>query len=437
MKLIVRRCLLGCLAAIIAACVTVDRSRAIASTQSSHAINSSPSTNQMLVTFQDERVDQVPVADPANGYRRRGDYQNSTWSQRIAAQLAEDYGLQFLAQWPINTLGIHCVVYQVPANQSVDSVLRQLEQDKRIDSVQTMKSFRVMGETYNDPYFNLQSDMRAMHIEAAHRLTTGRNIKIALIDTGVDAHHPDLIGQVSHSDNFVENSSAGGEDIHGTAVAGIIAASADNHQGIVGMAPGSKLIALKACWQSSPEKPEAVCNTFTLALAMNAAITLKADIVNLSLAGPSDPLIERLINKAMDEGVIVVASTPEKSASNNGFPASMKRVIAVKTAQRQGPAEPLDEHAISAPGDEILTTLPHGTYNFMSGSSFAAAHVSGLIALLLELKPHLATGQLVSILLDSMRRPAADQGLERVDACAAIAGISGSPACSDATAKAG
>ena len=391
--------------------------------RSALAGSAATSANQILITFEDERNDRPPIAESVSGYRQREDYGNSTWSLRVAEALAEDYGLHPVTQWPINALGIHCVVYEVPANQSMEQVMQRLGQDKRIEAVQAMKTFHVMAENYSDPYFKLQTGIRAMHIELAHQVATGRNVKIAIIDTGVDGKHPDLAGQVVAEQDFVDKSTDHGNDIHGTAVAGVIAASANNQLGIVGIAPNAKLFALKACWQLGDQKSDAECNSLTLALALNAAISLKPDIINLSLTGPQDALVARLVTKALNDGIIVVASAPSAATLEKDFPASINQVIAVRTAKSDKDSIVSTMTSVPAPGQEILTTLPHATYNFMSGSSFAAAHVSGLIALLLELNPKLDATQILALLHASIDRPHAsdDQSLKTVDACAMMA----------------
>lgn len=435
MAIIPRLFILGCLMALAISCTTVATPKATSLTQASESGNRLPTSNQILITFEDERNQRVPIGASVNGYRQRGDYGNSTWSLRVADALAEDYGLRQVTQWPINSLGIHCVVYEIPANQSMGQVLKRLEKDKRIEAVQAMKTFHVRGETYTDPYFKLQTGIRDMHVESAHQMATGRNIKIAVIDTGVDGQHPDLAGQIALEQNFVDDAKDGFDDIHGTAVAGVIAATANNRLGIVGIAPNAKIIALKACWQTTPQKADAVCTSLTLALALNTAINLKPEIINLSLTGSQDPLVERLVGKALDDGIIVVASAPSTSAVEKDFPASVGRVIAVRTAIVEGDSIASVASSIPAPGQEILTTLPHATYNFMSGSSFAAAHISGLIALLLELRPTLGSGQILSMLQTSLAHSSSSQAVNTVNACVAVAGAGGLPDCGGITAK--
>ncbi|MBS1211935.1 MAG: Subtilisin [Proteobacteria bacterium] len=387
---------------------------------------------RILVTFNDERVDRIPLGDTVNAYRARGNYGNSTWSVRVAERFAQAYGLSAVAQWPITTLGVHCVVYEIPATRSTEEVLRQLESDSRVESVQTMRQFQVMNSfaSYSDPYYKLQAGLRELHLGDIHPEVTGRNVRVAVIDTGIDDHHQDLTGQLERVENYVPETEHSAGEMHGTAVAGIIAAVANNGRGIVGIAPGAKLMSLKACWQENRSQPEAQCNTFTLALALNTAIGLKPQILNMSLSGPEDPLLGRLIDKALDEGIIVVASAAPKPETGNVFPASMRRVIAVQAVPENNASasEKSASNLIAAPGNEILTTLPHDGYSFMTGSSFAAAHVSGVIALLLEKRPQLSSNQVFEILKKSSEINAL--GSEKphgIDACAAISRVGAMP----------
>jgi subtilisin family serine protease len=152
-------------------------------------------------------------------------------------------------------------------------------------------------------------------------------------------------------------------DRHGTAIAGVIAANAGNGQGISGIAPESRLLALKACWQLQEGADAARCNSFTLAKALASAVELKARIINLSLTGPPDPLLEALALQAMRAGIIIVG--PGSAAP--AFPGSLRNVLGV--ARSEDAAVPAG--VLQAPGREVLTLAPGGRYDFFSVSSIA------------------------------------------------------------------
>jgi len=354
----------------------------------------------VLVGFKDKTINRIQST--ATAYRKRGSYQSSTWSEQITSQIAKKYNLQKLTEWPMTEVGIHCVVYQISSSDSVADTLKNLAEDSRVDVAQQLKLFTTRTNQSDDPYLKLQSNLQAMQISQVHNKTTGKNITIAMIDTGVDMEHPDLVGQISQNENFAEDiSKSFSNDKHGTAVAGIMVAKKDNGTGITGVAPDANLVAFKACWPDQADAIEAVCNSYTLALAVNAAIKSGAEILNMSLTGPEDALLALLLNKAMATGMIVVAADTGLDKANENFPASLNGVISVQSAKKAGSPHPNQSQALTAPGEKILTTLPHGTYDFISGSSIAAAEVSGIIALLLEIKPDLSVAETKSILQQS------------------------------------
>ncbi|WP_024297098.1 S8 family peptidase [Methylomicrobium lacus] len=359
----------------------------------------------ILVGFSDQSIERTSAPMPLSGYRRRGDYQSSTWSRRTSAQIAEDYHLQKLEEWPMTEVGVQCVVYKVLSAGPVADTLARMAKDSRIKIVQKMHWFITQGRhEYNDPYFKLQSNLHAMQLDRVHDLATGRNVTIGMIDTGVDSGHPDLSGQISRQENFASRVSpefAG--DIHGTAVAGVMIARKDNGVGIAGIAPDANLVALKACWPAKADAMAAACNSYTLALAVNTAIKAGVDILNMSLTGPEDPLLELLLNKAIEQGIIVVAADTGGTQAQDNFPATLNHVIPVQALSRS--KDPADNSGgrVEASAENVLTTLPHGAYDFISGSSIAAAEVSGIVALLLELKPGLSPQNIKALLLKSQQ----------------------------------
>ncbi len=250
-------------------------------------------------------------------------------------------------------------------------------------------------------------------------------MQIAVIDTGVDFAHPDLKGRVMARRNFVDaDDRRFANDTHGTEVSGVIAAVANNGIGIVGIAPDARVFALKACWQAATGG-SAVCNSFTLAQALEAAIVARVDIVNMSLAGPADPLLARLVERGIMQGTLFVGAAGH-SGSGLSFPAGLDGVLAVDAAEERSG----NPRHLLAPGRDILTLVPGGHYDFASGSSLAAAEVSGIVALMLAERPHLTANQVRDLLLRSSRRVDSPGGeILVVDACAALTDAAGRATC--------
>ncbi|HKI03320.1 MAG TPA: S8 family serine peptidase [Thermoanaerobaculia bacterium] len=363
---------------------------------------------------------------------------------RTTADLAQTYSLRTIYSWTMASLGEQCVVFEVPRDRSPQDLVRRLASDPRVGSAQTVETFQVQvqGQGTNDPYAHLQHGSQAIRLDQAHRWATGKGVKIGVVDTGVDFDHPDLRGRVVKAQSFVDQ----GErtfttDIHGTAVAGLIAASANNDVGIVGVAPGAEIYALKACWQQPAASREAVCNSYTLAKAVDFAITQGVQILNFSLAGPPDPLLGRLIAHALSRGIVVVAA--DGGAPSRDFPASCQGVLGIMgsddlrgglTVSMEGKsasgktADGKTLSTLAAPSVDILTTVPHGSYDFFSGSSLAAAQVSGIAALLLEKSPKLTPAQLAAVIRKTAR-PLSPSAIAQVDACAAVASLAGGGGC--------
>jgi subtilisin family serine protease len=347
----------------------------------------------------------------------------------LAKELSGEYGLDQVGAFPLTSLGVQCVVFQVSENRPLDNVLAQLTVDPRVESVQQNQFFQGLQALAKDPYASLQYGPRAVRADRAHAWVTGRGVRVAVVDTGVDTNHPDLTDRVAKTINFVE----GGEktftvDHHGTAVAGVIGARADNGIGIYGIAPGAELLAVKACWHRRPGSAEAWCSSWTLAKAIDFAIIERVRVLNLSLSGPPDPLLRRLIVKAVEEqNITVVAAVMERGDPALSFPSSLSTVIAVVASDKEDSVRArMGKHPapLAAPGVDVLTTVPNGAYEFLSGSSFATAHVSGIIALLLEGNPQLSPREVRDLLIDSgrpvNRNDPETVSIRHVDACAAL-----------------
>lgn len=352
---------------------------------------------RVVVTFANEPR-QSPGPAGGTGRRYTGDgYLLAQSAHSQAKYIAAKYSLREIANWPIRSLSIHCVVYEIPDDRSVQAVVEALSKDSNVTLAEPLSEFHTLSDTetsapYNDPLYDLQTSLPALGIAAAHERSQGAGVRVALIDTGVDTRHPDLRGRIAHTRSFVDmRATSAASYRHGTAMAGLIAAVANNHIGIVGIAPLAQLEVFEACWQLHPDSDEAVCNTFTLAKALAAALDSGVPLINMSIAGPSDPLLSALIEAALKRGVTFVGAAAEPA---DAFPTGISGVIAAQGMQRS-----LRADAFSMPANHILTLRPEGQYDFESGTSVAAAELTGVIALLLSsAESRLSTSSIVSLL---------------------------------------
>ena len=387
------------------------------------------SERHILVMIADPDIDRFDLRGARSGMYRQSRVYSGTPAHvaRVLAAVAADFSLKPVEGWPMRSLGVHCAVFEVEPGASIDAVIASLDADERIESVQRMQQFEVQesGQSgaWDDPYLSLQRSLEDSGITRAHRWSTGRGVRIAVIDTGIDVKHPDLKGQTIEARNFI-SAGAGAPDRHGTAIAGVIASVADNQRGIVGVAPGARLLALQACTQRTADG-RGTCTSFSLARALDYAITAGSDVLNLSLGGPHDALLERLLGNAIERNIVVVAARGDGRAKSL-FPATLQGVIAVG-----GPATPAEAGRLTAPGFEVLTLVPPDGYDYLSGSSIAAAHVSGIVALLLERDPALQASDIESLLVRTSRpvgRDGADYRMV-VSACDALAELSSAIRC--------
>jgi hypothetical protein len=357
------------------------------------------------------------------GYDSVTDYGPSAHARKTLRAVESEYGLREVNSWPIESLGMHCAVLELPEGADRASMLSRLKLDKRLRLTQPLQTFATRTG-YNDPYVDLQRGFRQMDVAEAHPWSRGEGVKIAIIDTGVDIDHPDLRGAVIVAANFVDTDDRQfRRDRHGTEMAGVIGAVANNKEGIVGIAPDARLLVFKACWQAQSDADAARCNSFTLARALAAAFDAHAQIINLSLAGPDDPLVGELIREGLRRGVLFVGAAAD--AGGQGSVLHQPGVIEVASAESRSPLA----SAVYAPGHEILTLLPEGHYDFASGTSIATAQVSGVVALMLARNPGLSAATALRVLQDTSASAADLGSLKQVDACAAVVSLAHQGVC--------
>ena len=298
---------------------------------------------------------------------------------RIAAKIAKRHGFTLVDNWPMPMLGVDCFVMRLPEGLSPEAAAAQVSHDADVSWSQPLQLYHAQSSTSaGDPLAPTQPATTQWHLSELHHVATGRGVSVAVIDSRIDATHPDLEGQIALAQDFVGGHGSAAER-HGTAVAGVIAARVGNG-GIVGIAPRARLMGLRACWQQSAIAT--VCDTLSLAKALQYAIDHHARVINMSLSGPHDMLLGRLVDIGLARGQRVVAAF-DPSVADGGFPASQPGVIAVADTG----LSVVPQRVFLAPGHDIPTTSPGGGWTLVEGTSYAAAHVSGLLALMNERQP--------------------------------------------------
>jgi hypothetical protein len=392
----------------LAACVQFTRDAA-----DEELIRTHPERFVVVTLLNTDAMPSLRAGSSPRDYGSSMQYAVAPRTRSMASELATQYKLKSVREWPITQLRVHCIVYQMTAGESQSDLLRRLRSDSRVESAQPLQSFDTLSSTYNDPYAGLQRNLSTMGVPQAHALSRGKGVTIAVIDTAIDDKHADLAGSHITTRNFTgkrERAAA-----HGTAVTGIIAATGGNRLGIVGIAPEAQVHALAACWPDAANPARSFCDSFTLAVALASAIDLKANIVNLSLGGPSDPLLRRLIEHGIARNMIFVAALPT-DGSATGFPSEVPGVVVVDAVGHEHTARDV----LLAPGTDVLTLTPENGYDFVSGSSMAAANVTGGIALLLSHR--LKANQIRELLAQTSRG-------DSINICVALAGRQASQQC--------
>jgi subtilisin family serine protease len=228
-----------------------------------------------------------------------------------------------------------------------------------------------------------------LHLLEAHRITSGDDVLVAVIDSKIDTKHPDLTGVVAEEYDVVGSPAVAHS--HGTAMAGAIAARSK----LVGVAPKVKLLAVRA-FSGSGDSAEST--TFNILKSVDWAARKNARIINMSFAGPPDDLLREMLAKANARGIVLIAAVgnagPRSPPLYPAADASVIGVTATDVDDKLMPQANRGPHvAVAAPGVEILAVAPDGTYQVTSGTSIAAAHASGVAALLLASKPNLTPAQ--------------------------------------------
>jgi subtilisin family serine protease len=289
--------------------------------------------------------------------------------------------------------------YAIVGSAAVRDVIRALEADATVVYAQPNYLYRLQQAAAQGAN-PAQYALAKLSLLPAQDGKAGAGVSVAIIDSGVDTTHPDLEGRAIVPLDLLDDD-APKADAHGTTVAGLIVASGR----LSGIAPDARLVAIRAFAPVGPDGT-AQSTSWTIAAALDAAHQAGADIVNMSFAGPRDPLVEAAVRGAARRSMFMIAA-----AGNEGpeapplYPAAYEAVLAVTATD---PEDAIYERAgrgshvmIAAPGVAVLGPVPGGGYALSSGTSLAAAHISGLAALMQAQAGRVPPGEIERVLIET------------------------------------
>ncbi|MBL8566008.1 MAG: S8 family serine peptidase [Hyphomicrobiaceae bacterium] len=376
---------------------------------------------------------------------------SGTNPRATAERLESRYRLNRLSETRIDLLGASLLRFAITDGRPVATVAADLATEPGVTGAQPNRRFRLNKKTTKgEPEDKVAPEPLALAVEqyaldlitarTAHTTSRGADIKIAVIDSGIDADHPELAGAIAASLNtFTDTPHAA--DAHGTGIAGIIAARRE----LTGIAPDAKVLAVEAFSAAGGAAGGGRGTSYRIATGVDWALANGAKVVNMSFEGGEDDLIARVLAAAARRGALLVAA-----AGNGGksappaFPASHPDVLAVTAtddgARRFEGANVGDYLDVAAPGVSIIVAAPDAAYDLMDGTSFAAAHVSGVAALVLAVNPDISREELSALLARTARdlgNPGRDElfGAGLIDAARAVSPPSAAAA--DAPARVG
>jgi hypothetical protein len=282
-----------------------------------------------------------------------------------------------------------------------------------------------IAEAPNDPYYNAQWALARIGAESAWEHSSGAGVVVAVVDTGVEAGHPDLQGQLLAGYDYINNDGDPADDHgHGTRMTGIIVARRNNALGGAGIAPDARVIPIKALDHTGNGPYSAVASGIVYAVDHGARV------INLSLVGPSQSTVmQNAVDYAVEHDVVVVAASGNYGTNVPGYPAAAPGAVAV------GATNDFDSRAsfsvygawlsFAAPGVEVLTTTLNGDYTGSTGTSPAAAVGSAIFALLFGANPNMPRAEAIARVQDGAVDVGPDgwdpyYGWGRADAYAAL-----------------
>jgi subtilisin family serine protease len=328
---------------------------------------------------------------------------SSSASPQSIDQIERRHRLTQLESQSLPLIGASLYRLHIIGGRSVASMVGALQNEYIVARAQPNYLFALQEDASNAPA-GTQGDasqyvLDKLQIKQAHQIATGKGILVAVIDSEIDAKHPDLSGAIAK--NFDTLGSEETPDQHGTAMAGAIAA----HGKLLGIAPDAQILAERA-FDATPGTAKGT--SFSIYKSLQWAADNGARVVNMSFAGPADPTLHRILAAAYEKDMVLIAAAGNAGPNSAPlYPAADPNVIAVTATDSNDDVYKMANRgayiAVAAPGVEIFALAPDESYLITTGTSVAAAHVSGIAALLLERKASLKPKDIRTILMTTAK----------------------------------
>jgi subtilisin family serine protease len=319
--------------------------------------------------------------------------------------------------------GLAAVTIDLPEN-SAPAVLESLRRSGAFEYVEPDYYAHTAADP-NDPSYLSQWHLRRIGGPLAWSLSTGSpSVVVAVIDSGVDPHHPDLVSKLVPGWNFVKNNADTADILgHGTAVAGAVAAATNNAVGVAGVSWASRVMPLVAVDATD------YAAYSDIAAAIQYAADRGVRVINISIGGPNASVtLQRAVDYAWNKGALVFASAMNQGVSEPYYPAACAHAVSISASDSNDRLASFSNFgnwiALAAPGTGILSTADGGGYSFWTGTSFASPIAAGVAALVLSVNPALTNDQVLAILENTADRSGSGRdiyfGWGRVNAYRAV-----------------
>jgi hypothetical protein len=325
-------------------------------------------------------------------------------SPQAIEAVARRHGLAIMWMEPSALTGGTLVQFSISGGRSARDVVRAMEAERIVSQPNYIYEPAQETASASDADSSASEQLyvaNKLRLNEVHKVATGKDVLIAVIDSRIDAAHPEL------SKNIAEHFDAVGKPekphTHGTGMAGAII-STDR---LMGVAPGARALAIHAFATGSSQSPQAT--TQAIIKGLDWAVNKGARIINMSFAGPKDPMLALALKKASEKGAILIAAVGNAGPKSPPlYPAADPHVIGVTAIDENdklyGGANVGAQVAVAAPGVDVMVPAPEGSYQLTTGTSVAAAHVSGVAALLLEKHPEADAQLILEVLTSSATR---------------------------------